>query len=146
MRYVTHVVKRQGFSAVISALLIFSLLIAYSTSAHSQQILIFGGDNNREFLGCLTCNEYDTNSVFNDFSTYGWGNDFGKWNPFGNYANSFSSYSACNQFTSNSPVLVDRQGKFYGRLTLNEYVQGSVCGVSGSEQICMSLKTMCANK
>jgi hypothetical protein len=85
------------------------------------------------------------NSVWNDMSQYGWNNGFGKWNPFGQYKNPFSSYSACNEFTSNGPVLVDRDGNFYGRLTINEFVSKSICGVSGSPKLCRALKVMCAD-
>lgn len=124
--------------------LVFLMLLAGTTNA--QEILIFGGNNNKNFLGCLSCNEMAGNSVWNEMSQYGWNNGFGKWNPFGPYKNPFSSYSACNEFTSNGPVLVDRNGKFYGKLTMNEYASGSVCGLSGNEKICRALKVMCADQ
>lgn len=126
--------------------LIFIVIMLFGGMLNAQEILIFGGDNNKEFLGCLTCNEMAGNSVYNNMSTYGWGNDFGKWNPFGKFKNSFSTYSACNEFSQNGPVLVDRSGQFYGRLTVNEFVSGSVCGASASNEICTSLKAMCANQ
>jgi hypothetical protein len=125
--------------------IILSLLMLITTVASAQEILIFGGDNNKDFLGCLSCNEMAGNSVWNEMSQYGWNNGFGKWNSFGPYKNPFSSYSACNEFTSNGPVLVDRNGKFYGRLTMNEFTSGSICGFSGNEKICRALKVMCAN-
>ncbi len=124
---------------------IFIFLMFLSMLSHSKDILIFGGDNNKEFLGCINCDEMSKNSVWNDMSQYGWNNGFGKWNPFGQYKNPFSSYSACNEFTSNSPVLVDRDGNFYGRLTINEFVSKSICGVSGSQKLCRALKVMCAD-
>lgn len=108
--------------------------------------MIFGGNNNTEFLGCLTCNEMSGNSVWNDMSQYGWRNGFGKWNPFGQFKNPFSSFSACNEFTNNGPVLVDRSGLFYGRLTVNQFANGSVCGVNGNQQTCRALKVMCTNQ
>ena len=75
---------------------------------------------------------------YNDMhAVYGWKNGFGKWNPYGQFKNPYSSYSACNEYTSNGPVLVDREGKFYGRLTMNAYASGSVCGATGSEKICV---------
>jgi hypothetical protein len=124
--------------------IIFLVLIFVSTLSQGKDILIFGGDNNKEFLGCINCDEMSKNSVWNDMSQYGWNNGFGKWNPFGQYKNPFSSYSACNEFTSNGPVLVDRDGNFYGRLTVNEFVSKSICGVSGSAKLCRALKVMCA--
>lgn len=86
------------------------------------------------------------NSVWNEMSTYGWKNGYGKWNPYGQFKNPYSNYSACNEYTTNSPVLVDRNGKFFGRLTLNSYSVGSVCGLNGNEQICRALKVMCADQ
>ena len=124
----------------------FVLFAAITTVSHAaEDILIFGGNNHKDFLGCLTCNEMSSNSVWNEMSQYGWKNGFGKWNPFGPYKNPFSSTSACNEFSSDSPVLVDKTGAFYGRLTLNESAKGSICGPSGSERICRALKVMCAD-
>jgi hypothetical protein len=126
--------------------LIAILVLLVSFNANSKDILIFGGDNNKDFLGCLTCNEMSGNSIWNEMSTYGWKNGFGKWNPFGQYKNPFSSYSACNEFTQNGPVLVDREGNFYGRLSINEFVSKGICGVSGDERICRALRVMCADQ
>src|SRR5579864_1912444 len=71
-------------------------------------VLLFGGYDHKEFLGCLTCAELDPNSVWNDFSQYGWRNGFATWNPFGQYKNPFSPYSACNELATDPPVMVDR--------------------------------------
>ena len=109
---------------------------------HAEELLLFGGSGNNEFLGCLNCTEYDANSVWNDYSVYGWGNKYGKWNPYGSYGGKYSSYSPCNTFSSNGPVIVDRKGISYGVLTINEYAARSVCGISGSSQICTALKVI----
>ncbi len=124
----------------------FLASFAFSGVVIAQEILIFGGQNNKEFLGCLTCSEMSANSVFNDFSQYGWANGFGVWNPFGPYKNPFSSTSACNEFSAQGPVLVDRKGNFYGRLTVNEFADKSICGITGNANICRALKIMCASK
>lgn len=89
-----------------------------STSA----LLLFGGDGHRTFLGCLNCSEFDPKSVHNEFGTYG--NEFNSdsiFNEFGEFGSAFSSHSACNEFASDPPVIVDRDGSFHGRLTLNEF-------------------------
>lgn len=113
--------------------------------AQSKDVLIFGGDGHKQFLGCLTCGEFATDSVWNEFSSYGWRNSFAIWNPFGDYKNPYSSYSACNDYASDPPVLVDRTGGFYGRLSTNSYDPKSICSVSGNERICRALKVMCAS-
>jgi hypothetical protein len=110
----------------------------------AQELLLFGGSGNKEFLGCLNCSEYDANSVWNDYSAYGWGNSYGKWNSYGSYGSKYSSYSPCNEYSSNGPAIVDKKGNYYGMLTINEYASGSICGISGNVQICRALKVMCS--
>lgn len=113
-------------------------------TAHAAELLLLGGNDHRAFLGCLNCNEYSSSSVWNSSSEYGWANGFGVWNSFGAYKSEFSSELACNEFASDPPVIVDRQGNFYGRLSINEFVNASVCGVSGASNICKAVKSMCA--
>ena len=126
--------------------IVFILILCISPNAFAADILIFGGTNHEDFLGCLTCNPYSNDSVFNKFSRYGWENDFGIWNPFGQYRNQYSRVSACNEYTSNSPVLVDRLGTYYGRLTINQYSIESICGIRGNAQICKILMIMCSRR
>lgn len=124
---------------------VFISLIALTTaSAQVPAVLIFGGSDHKEFLGCLSCSATDLSSVWNEISKYGWGNGFGVWNSFGSYKNPFGAQSACNEYGNDPPVLVDNTGQFYGYLTLNAYKNGSVCSPSGSERVCQALKVMCA--
>ena len=123
----------------------FVLLAAIGTAgAQSQEILIMGGQSQDEFLGCLTCSEYDSSSVWSQYGRYSFQNGYGVWNKYGQHANRYSTYSACNQYSTNAPALVDRAGNFYGRLSVNRYASDSVCGPSGNQQICTALRVMCA--
>jgi hypothetical protein len=98
--------------------------------AAAEELLLFGGAGHRR-----------------EFSSYGWKNDFGKWSPYGQFASAYGSYSACNEFASEPPVIVDRQGASYGRLTINEFKSGSVCSaLSNTERLCQALKVMCSSK
>lgn len=84
-------------------------------------MLIYGGQNHDVFLGCLNCNDSDKNSIWNEFGTYG--NSFNSssiWNEFGTYGNNYNSYSPWNSNSSKPPVVVDKEGNFYGYLTVNE--------------------------
>lgn len=110
----------------------------------AQEILIFGGADHKDFLGCLNCSKYDDKSIANRYSDYGWENLYGKWSRYGDYASPYSSTSACAPYASDAPVLVDGQGNFYGRLSVNEYADGSICGVQGNDQICSALQQMCS--
>ena len=102
-----------------------SLLLPAVCSA--QELLLFGGDKHDEFLGCLNCDEFSKDSLCNEF---GAGNEFsgGIFNEFSNFGNEFSSDSPWNEFsTSNSvPVLVDRDGNFYGYFTINTFRSDAV--------------------
>lgn len=87
-----------------------------------KEILIFGGRRHDTFLGCLTCSQYNSSSVFNEFGKYG--SSYSATSVFNNYSDfgsPYSPYSACNKYATDPPVLVDRAGNFYGRLTLNQY-------------------------
>ena len=60
--------------------------------------------------------------MFNDYGTYG--SEYSAQsihNSYGQYGSPYSAYSACNPYASDPPVIVDDQGAFHGRLTVNLY-------------------------
>jgi len=92
---------------------------AYSSS---PDLLVFGGRGHDVFLGCLSCSEYASNSIFNQYSQHG--SSYGTasiLNAYSEYGSKYSTYSACNEYANHPPVVVDKQGNFYGYLTLNDY-------------------------
>jgi hypothetical protein len=102
--------------------IIFLILIAFCQTVYSQQLYIYGGSNHDEFLGCLNSNGYDSNSIWNEYGTYG--NSYNSksiWNEYGTYGSEYSSYSPWNEYATEPPVVVDKEGNFYGYLTVNEY-------------------------
>jgi hypothetical protein len=83
---------------------------------------LFGGTGNSVYLGCLTCNQFDVESVCNRFGNYG--SEFSTqsiWNQFGNYGSQFSSSSPWNQFSSTGPVIIGSDNLFYGYFTTNAF-------------------------
>lgn len=95
---------------------------AAASQVQSTKLMIFGGTDHKTYLGCLNCNEYATDSVFNSYGTHG--SPYSSesiWNHYSEYGSQYSIYSACNPFASDPPVIVDQNGTYYGRLTLNEY-------------------------
>lgn len=71
------------------------------------------------FLGKLTSNRLDQESIFNQFGPYG--SQFSQtsvFNKFSNYGNQFSSLSPFNNFTQTPPKLYVR-GEFVAYLTVN---------------------------
>lgn len=102
--------------------------INFSGTAYAEDLLVFGDSNHDVFLGCLNCNKFSTESVCNEF---GAGNQFRTesiFNGFSKYGSPFSSLSPWNEFSSSNdvPVLVDRQGNFYGYFTINKFRSDSV--------------------
>jgi hypothetical protein len=86
----------------------------------SEELRVFGGEDNKTFLGCLSCPETDMDSLFNRFGTYG--SRFAAnsiLNRFGPFGSKFAPFSPCNVYSTTPPVIVDDEGEVYGELTLN---------------------------
>lgn len=110
-------------------LVLFSITVAIpqatfaSTLTCSQVdgMAIFGYDYNEwKFIGAIS-NEYDSNSIANE---YGAGNEYSSdsiFNDYGTYGGEYSSYSAFNEYTTSAPIIVDDNYNFIGYLTVNEY-------------------------
>ena len=83
---------------------------------------LWGGRNYTVYLGCFSCNEFDSESVFNPFGTYG-----GRYSPtsvanrFSDYGSPFAPDSACNPFATNPPILLNTASRTYTELTLNQF-------------------------
>ena len=104
-----------------SSVLIFLLL---SFSLHAKEFQIYGGSGHDVFLGCIGCNEYSSNSICNGYGTYG--SEYsakGMFNEYAGFGNEYSSNSPWNEYSSSNdvPVLVDKEGNFYGYFTINKY-------------------------
>ncbi len=83
---------------------------------------LYGGKNHQEFIGCLNCNQFDKNSIWNELGKYG--NKLSSksiWNSYGTFGSEYSSYSPWNKYYTAPPIVVDPQGNFYGYFTLNEH-------------------------
>jgi len=71
------------------------------------------------YLGSLAPNQFNQNSIFNQFSLYG--SQFSQssiFNQFGPYGGQFSKLSPYNQF-SDTPPKIFREGEFFAYLTAN---------------------------
>ena len=88
----------------------------------AQTLHLYGGKSHQIYLGCLNCNQYDSNSIWNEYGTYG--NQYNTnsiWNEYGTFGSEYSSFSPWNEYASYPPVIVDEDGNFYGYLTVNEF-------------------------
>lgn len=107
--------------AVVTAILFF---LAYTADvlAQAPKLMIFGGMGHRTYLGCLNCSQYASDSVYNEYGHYGspYSAD-SVFNQYSEYGSPYSDESACDLYANDPPVIVDQDGRFYGRLTLNAY-------------------------
>lgn len=91
------------------ALLLTALLFLVSVTASA------------EYLGNLAANEFDPNSIANQ---YGAGSPYAPnsvANELGRYGSPFSNQSATNPFATDAPRLYDQQGHYRGKLSANPY-------------------------
>jgi hypothetical protein len=96
--------------------------VANSAPPAPAKLMFFGGINHQSYLGCLNCSEYATDSILNQYGPHG--SRYAQEsivNQYSDFGSPYSHYSACNQYASDPPVIVDSDGNFYGRLTLNLY-------------------------
>ena len=101
-----------------SFLIMLFAVIAHTAAA--QAIYLFSDDG--QYLGCYNCNQYDTDAVCNEYGNYGSSYSTDSiWNEYGNYGSSYSSYSPWNEYSSSGPKMVDGNGNFYGRFSINTY-------------------------
>lgn len=99
-------------------------LFVFGCQASEAKMMLFGGAGHDTYLGCLDCSEFTSDSICNEFGSYG--NSFSSssiFNKFGSFGGQFSSSSPWNQFSSSDtvPVLVDDNGGFYGYFTINQF-------------------------
>jgi hypothetical protein len=101
--------------------LITFLLIIISLNSFGQKTLhIYGGKDHDVYLGCINCSDIDQNSIWNEIGKYGSNvSPSSIWNDISTYGSDISQYSPWNDLASYPPVIVDRDGGFYGYLTTN---------------------------
>jgi hypothetical protein len=114
---------------------------AGGTAMASGKLMIFGGPGHKTYLGCLNCSEYASDSVFNKYGTHGSAYSAESiFNGYSTFGSAYGPYSPCNPYATDPPVLVDANGGFHGRLTVNAYnidrsrssrVQAWITGVCG---------------
>jgi hypothetical protein len=88
-----------------------------NSKAASARMLLFGGEDHKTYLGCLNCPKGAPDSVLTPGGDHGPPSD-GIWDKVG-FGSRGSQYSACSVFASDPPLIVDEDGTYLGRLTLN---------------------------
>lgn len=106
---------------IIKKILLLAILF-FGNVCFSQTLHLYAGDDHDIYLGCLNCSRYDTNSIWNPYGNYGNSySDNSIWNQYGKYGNGYNATCPWNQYALKPPVVVDKDGGFYGYLAVNQY-------------------------
>lgn len=79
---------------------------------------LYGQDSQHTYLGELTTNKYDNDSISYKYGDYG--SKYSQtsiFNPYSNFGSDYSQYSAFSKYASAPPIIVDNTGKFVAYLT-----------------------------
>jgi hypothetical protein len=101
-------------------LLVLTVLAVPAFGISISQLKIIASDGT--FLGHLG-NEYDRDSVYNRYGKGSPYNSSGIMNKYSNYGSDYSNLSPFNAYANDPPGLYDRQGNFYGALSINRYAR-----------------------
>ncbi len=85
-------------------------------------LLLFGGKSHKTYLGCL-CDPVEPESVMSSTGEFG-PNGFkyeSIWNRYGDFGSTFGDFSPCSQFANTPPVVVSKEGQFFGYLTIDQF-------------------------
>src|SRR5919106_5559325 len=72
-----------------------------ATAPAATKLMVFAGPGHRTYLRCLSCSQYDAESIFNQYGTYG--SQYGAQsilNPYSSFGSAYSATSACNPYAS----------------------------------------------
>jgi hypothetical protein len=116
--------KRGATGAAACLLLAFGASVA---SATINRVLLFGGPEQQDFLGCLTCDASEPYSIWNRDSDYGsTTHPHSIWNRKGPYGSTESPHSPWSRKPASAPVVVDRAGNLCGYFVVDRTFPGRV--------------------
>ena len=93
----------------------------------SFPLYLYADDGTGTFLGEISSNKYDTDSIANEYGSYG--NKYQTksiFNQYGNYGSKYSQYSVFNEYATHPPKILDKNGKVVGYLTANKYIRDAI--------------------
>ena len=119
-------------------------LMLFGASLLSYGKYLGGGDETLlydTYLGCLTCGEFEFDSVFNEQGTYGVA--YSRWsirNTVGQYGGreAFYNLSACNPAADVPPVVADHTGTIYGVLNVSHRQMTRAYGIRWQNRYSLS--------
>jgi hypothetical protein len=106
------------------------VLLAFGAAparATLNPLLLFGGPELQDFLGCVTCDAAEFYSIWNADSDYGSPKHPNSiWNRKGRYGSTDSPYSPWSRRPKSVPVVVDRAGNLCGNFAVDQSYPGRV--------------------
>lgn len=113
----------------VSTIVLFLLLASHANAEEVCDIVkgaaLIAQDDKNTYLGKIT-NSYDSDSIFNEYGTYGSEyNSSSIWNEYATFWSEYSSYSPHNSYTSTPPMIIKNR-KILGYLSANKSIQSSI--------------------
>lgn len=91
----------------------------YEMRVRRQESFLLAQDG--QFLGMLSSNKYQSDSVMNEYGSYGSKySSTSIFNQYGQYGNRYATYSPFNPYTSTPPQIILR-GRWVGLLSSNVF-------------------------
>jgi hypothetical protein len=116
---------KRGRSGLAACLLL--AFAAQPAPATTNPILLFGGPEQQDFLGCMTCDAGEPYSIWNPESDYGSPkHPHSIWNRAGRYGSEDSPHSPWSRRPRSVPVVVDRAGNLCGNFAVDRSFPGRV--------------------
>jgi hypothetical protein len=116
--------KRAAAALAASLLLVLG---AQPARATTNRVLLFGGAEQQDFLGCLTCDASEPYSIWNPGTEYGSPtHPLSIWNREGRYGSEASPWSPWSRRPKSVPVVVDRAGNVCGNFAVDRTFPGRV--------------------
>jgi hypothetical protein len=98
-------------------ILLITMLLMTGASVRATSLYLVGEEG--QLMGCVSCNEYGGDSIWNEYSTYGNEYNYNSiWNDYGTYGNEYNFLSPWNEYGQGMKV-IDMEGNYYGRFTTN---------------------------
>lgn len=112
--------RRVLAGATLAGAVCFFAAVAGSAIAQEPEYLLYGGEKQQQFLGCLNCSRFDSSSVWNKLGPHGSEFDEGTiWSKTGVYGSQYKPLSPWHKNSFEAPEIRDKDGNSYGRFTRN---------------------------
>lgn len=97
------------------------MLTAPQPANGANKVMVFGGPRNDVYLGCMSCDRFHAESIFNIHGMYGSKHGAESIsNPHSLFGSKHAANSVCSEYAANPPVVVDDLGGYYGHLTMSQ--------------------------